>query len=149
MFRGLTGLKEAISTAFPNAVQQRCIIHMIRNSIRFMSYKDVKEFCKDLKTVYTAKNEKSGREQLEEISNKWKSKYPTSLKNWEENWDVICPFFSYSEPLRKIMYTTNPIKSLNRGYRKYTKTKSVFPNDEALMKSLFLATINITKKWNG
>jgi len=146
---GLTGIKEAISTAFPDAVQQRCIIHLIRNSIRFISYKDVKEFCKDLKTVYTAKNEKSGREELEEISAKWKGKYPTSLKNWEENWDVICPFYSYSQPLRKIMYTTNPIESLNRGYRKYTKTKSVFPSDEALMKSLYLATINITKKWNG
>jgi transposase-like protein len=146
---GLTGIKEAISTAFPKAVQQRCIIHMIRNSTRFINYKDLKEYCKDLKSVYTAKNEKAGKEQLEEIANKWKSKYPTSLKNWEANWDVICPFFSYSGSLRRIMYTTNAIESLNRGYRKYTKTKAVFPNDESLMKSLYLATMNITKKWNG
>ena len=80
------------------------------------------------------------------VKDKWKDKYPTSLRNWEDNWDAICPFFSYSEPLRKIMYTTNTIESLNRSFRKYTKTKSVFPNDESLMKCLYLATQNITKK---
>lgn len=83
------------------------------------------------------------------LYNKWKSKYPTAFKFWEENWDAICPFFSYSEPVRKIMYTTNTIESLNRSYRKYTKTKSVFPSNESLMKCLYLATLNITKKWNG
>ena len=146
---GLTGMKEAIITAFPKTVQQRCIVHMIRNSVRFVSYKELKPFCEDLKTIYTSKNEKSGYEQLQKIKEKWKNKYPTALKSWEENWDAICPFFSYSEPVRKIMYTTNVIESLNRSYRKYTKTKSVFPSDEALIKCLYLATINITKKWNG
>ena len=146
---GLTGMKEAIGTAFPKTVQQRCIVHMIRNSVRFVSYKELKPFCEDLKTIYTSKNEKAGYEQLQKIKEKWKSKYPTALKSWEENWDAICPFFSYSEPVRKIMYTTNTIESLNRSYRKYTKTKSVFPSDEALMKCLYLATVNITKKWNG
>lgn len=146
---GLTGMKEAITTAFPKAVQQRCIVHMIRNSVRFVSYKELKPFCEDLKTIYTSKNEKAGYEQLQKIKEKWKSKYPTALKSWEENWDAICPFFSYSEPVRKIMYTTNTIESLNRSYRKYTKTKSVFPSDESLMKCLYLATLNITKKWNG
>lgn len=146
---GLTGMKEAITTAFPKTVQQRCIVHMIRNSVRFVSYKELKPFCEDLKTIYTSKNEKAGYEQLQKIKEKWKSKYPTALKSWEENWDAICPFFSYSEPVRKIMYTTNTIESLNRSYRKYTKTKSVFPSDEALMKCLYLATLNITKKWNG
>ena len=146
---GLTGMKEAIITAFPKTVQQRCIVHMIRNSVRFVSYKELRPFCKDLKTIYTSKNEKAGYEQLQKIKDKWKNKYPTALKSWEENWDTICPFFSYSEPVRKIMYTTNTIESLNRSYRKYTKTKSVFPSDEALMKCLYLATINITKKWNG
>ena len=144
---GLTGIKEAIQAAFPKTIQQRCIVHMIRNSVRFVYYKDLKPFCNDLKTIYTAKNEKLGYEQLQKVKEKWKAKYPTSLRNWEDNWDAICPFFSYSEPLRKIMYTTNTIESLNRSFRKYTKTKSVFPNDESLMKCLYLATQNITKKW--
>ena len=146
---GLIGMKEAITTAYPKTVQQRCIVHMIRNSVRFVSYKELKPFCEDLKTIYTSKNEKEGYEQLQKVKEKWKSKYPTAFKSWEENWDAICPFFSYSEPVRKIMYTTNAIESLNRSYRKYTKTKSVFPSDESLMKCLYLATLNITKKWNG
>lgn len=146
---GLTGIKEAISTAFPKTVQQRCVVHMIRNSVRFVYYKDLKSFCNDLKIIYTAKNEKSGYEQLQKVKEKWKNKYPTALRNWEDNWDAICPFFSYSEPIRKIMYTTNTIESLNRSFRKYTKTKSVFPSDESLMKCLYLAVQNITKKWTG
>jgi putative transposase len=146
---GLTGIKEAISTAFPKTVQQRCIVHMIRNSVRFVYYKDLKPFCNDLKTIYTSKNEKSGYEQLQKVKEKWKAKYPTALRNWEDNWDAICPFFSYSEPIRKIMYTTNTIESLNRSFRKYTKTKSVFPSDESLLKCLYLAIQNITKKWTG
>lgn len=146
---GLTGLKEAISASFPKTIHQRCIVHMIRNSVRFVNYKDLKEFCRDLKTIYTAKTEKLGYEQLQKVKEKWKTKYPTSLKNWEENWDVICPFYSYSDNLRKIMYTTNTIESLNRSFRKYTKTKSVFPSDESLMKCLYLATQNITKKWTA
>ena len=146
---GLIGMKEAITTAYPKTVHQRCIVHMIRNSVRFVSYKELKPFCEDLKTIYTSKNEKEGYEQLQKVKEKWKSKYPTAFKSWEENWDAICPFFSYSEPARKIMYTTNTIESLNRSYRRYTKTKSVFPSDESLMKCLYLATLNITKKWNG
>lgn len=146
---GLTGIKEAITTAFPKTVQQRCVVHMIRNSVRFVYYKDLKAFCNDLKTIYTSKNEKAGYEQLQKVKDKWKDKYPTALRNWEDNWDAICPFFSYSEPVRKIMYTTNAIESLNRSFRKYTKIKSVFPSDESLMKCLYLATQNITKKWTG
>lgn len=146
---GLTGIKEAISAAYPNTVQQRCIVHMIRNSVKFISYKDLKVFCEDLKTIYTAKNEKEGYANLQTIKEKWKTKYPNSLKNWEENWDAICPFFAYSESIRKIMYTTNTIESLNRQFRKYTKTKSVFPTDESLMKCLYLSVRNITKKWTG
>ena len=146
---GLSGIKEAISAAYPKTVQQRCIVHMIRNSVKFISYKDLKVFCEDLKTIYTAKNEKEGYANLQTIKEKWKTKYPNSLKNWEENWDAICPFFAYSEPIRKIMYTTNTIESLNRQFRKYTKTKSVFPTDESLMKCLYLSVKNITKKWTG
>lgn len=146
---GLTGIKQAIETAYPNTIQQRCIVHMIRNSVKFVYYKDMKPFCNDLKTIYTSKNEKEGYEQLQKVKEKWQNKYPTSLRNWEENWDAICPFFSYSDDLRKIMYTTNTIESLNRCFRKYTKTKSVFPSDESLMKCLYLATQNIMKKWTA
>lgn len=146
---GLTGIKQAIETAYPNTIQQRCIVHMIRNSVKFVYYKDMKPFCNDLKTIYTSKNEKEGYEQLQKVKEKWQNKYPTSLRNWEENWDAICPFFSYSNDLRKIMYTTNTIESLNRCFRKYTKTKSVFPSDESLMKCLYLATQNIMKKWTA
>lgn len=137
---GLTGIKEAIQAAFPKTVQQRCIVHIIRNSIKFVYYKDKKEFCNDLKTIYTAKNEKDGYNNLQKVKEKWKNKYPNSLKNWEENWDAICPFFNYSDSIRKIMYTTNTIESLNRQFRKYTKTKAVFPTDDSLMKCLYLAT---------
>lgn len=146
---GLTGIKEAISTAFPNTIQQRCIVHMIRNSVKFVYYKDMKSFCKDLKSIYTAINEQEGYEQLQEVKKKWGDKYPNALKSWEENWSSICPFFEYSNEVRKVMYTTNAIESLNRTYRKYTKTKSIFPSNESLMKSLYLATKIIMKKWTG
>ncbi len=145
----LTGIKQAIETAYPKTIQQRCIVHMIRNSVKFVSYKDLKEFCRDLKTIYTSKNEKQGYEELQKVKEKWKDKYIGAFKTWEENWDAICPFFQFSEPIRKIMYTTNTIESLNRQFRKYTKTKSVFPTDMSLLKCLYLSTKNITKKWTA
>ena len=144
----LTGIKDAISTAFPNTIQQRCIVHMIRNSVKYVNYKDLKEFTKDLKLIYTSVNEKKAFEKLQEIKNKWKDKYLTSFRTWEENWDAICPFFQFSDYIRKIMYTTNTIESLNRQFRKYTKTKSVFPTDMSLLKCLYLSTKNISKKWD-
>ena len=110
-------------------------------------YKDLKEFCNDLKKIYTSNNEKIGYEELQKVKDKWKDKYPSALKTWEDNWDAICPFFQFSDSIRKIMYTTNTIESLNRQFRKYTKTKSVFPSDMSLMKCLFLSTKNIAKKW--
>lgn len=145
----LTGIKQAIETAIPKTIQQRCIVHMIRNSVKFVSYKDLKESCKDLKKIYTSKNEKQGYEELQKVKEKWKDKYIGTFKTWEENWDAICPFFQFSEPIRKIMYTTNTIESLNRQFRKYTKTKSVFPTDMSLLKCLYLSTKNITKKWTA
>ena len=145
----LTGIKQAIETAYPNTIQQRCIVHMIRNSVKFVSYKDLKEFCNDLKKIYTSKNEKQRYEELQKVKEKWKDKYIGAFKTWEENWDAICPFFQFSEPIRKIMYTTNTIESLNRQFRKYTKTKSVFPTDMSLLKCLYLSTKNITKKWTA
>ena len=144
----LTGIKDAINAAYPNTVQQRCIVHMIRNSVKYVNYKDLREFTKDLKQIYTSSNEKKGYDKLQEIKNKWKDKYLVSFKTWEENWDAICPFFQFSEHIRKIMYTTNTIESLNRQFRKYTKTKSVFPTDMSLLKCLYLSTKNISKKWD-
>ena len=145
----LTGIKQAIEAAYPKTIQQRCIVHMIRNSVKFVSYKDIKTFCNDLKTIYTAKNEKEGYEQLQKVKDKWKEKYLSAFKTWEENWDAICPFFQFSDKIRKIMYTTNTIESLNRQFRKYTKTKSVFPTDMSLLKCLYLSVKNISKKWTA
>ena len=145
----LTGIKQAIEAAYPKTIQQRCIVHMIRNSVKFVSYKDLKTFCNDLKTIYTAKNEKEGYEQLQKVKDKWKDKYLSAFKTWEENWDAICPFFQFSDKIRKIMYTTNTIESLNRQFRKYTKTKSVFPTDMSLLKCLYLSVKNISKKWTS
>lgn len=144
----LTGIKEAINAAFPNTVQQRCIVHMIRNSVKYVNYKDLKAFTSDLKLIYTSKTEKEGYDKLQEIKEKWSDKYASAFKIWESNWDAICPFFQFSEPIRKIMYTTNTIESLNRQFRKYTKTKSVFPTDMALLKCLYLSVKNIDKKWD-
>lgn len=110
----LTGIKQAIETAFPNTIQQRCIVHMIRNSVKFVSYKDLKEFCNDMRKIYTSANEQDGYEKLQEVKEKWSDKYSSAFKTWEENWDAICPFFQFSNDIRKIMYTTNTIKSLNR-----------------------------------
>ena len=144
----LTGIKEAINAAFPNTIQQRCIVHMIRNSVKYVNYKDLKAFTSDLKLIYTSKNEKEGYEKLQELKEKWKDKYASEFKIRESNWDSICPFFQFSEPIRKIMYTTNTIESLNRQFRKYTKTKSVFPTDMSLLKCLYLSVKNIDKKWD-
>lgn len=144
----LTGIKEAINAAFPNTIQQRCIVHMIRNSVKYVNYKDLKAFAADLKLIYTSKNEKEGYDKLQEVREKWEDKYASAFKIWESNWDAICPFFQFSESIRKIMYTTNTIESLNRQFRKYTKTKSVFPTDMSLLKCLYLSVKNIEKKWD-
>ena len=144
---GLKGINEAIKAVYPKAMQQRCIVHLIRNSVKFVSYKHLKEFCNDLRTIYKSNTEKEARENLNKIKEKWVNIYPTSLKVWENNWEAICTLFNYSKELRKIMYTTNAIESLNRSYRKYTKTKGVFPTDDSLMKCLYLATKNVEKKW--
>lgn len=143
----LKGINEAIKAVYPNAMQQRCIVHLIRNSVKFVSYKHLKDFCNDLRTIYQSNTEMEARENLEDVKDKWKNIYPTSLKVWEDNWEAICTLFNYSKDLRKVMYTTNAIESLNRSYRKYTKTKGVFPNDTSLMKCLYLATKNIESKW--
>jgi len=145
---GLSGFEQAIKATYPESIVQRCIIHQIRASTRYVSYKHIKELMKDLKSVYTAPNEEAGYQMLLDFEEKWGQYYPRCIKSWKDNWTVISPFFAYSDNIRKIMYTTNIIENLNRQYRKVTKGKPVFPTDTALMKSLYLATENVTKKWS-
>jgi len=144
---GLTGLKEAISAAYPKAEVQRCIIHQLRNSFKYVSYKDVKAFSKDFKEVYNAINEDVALEKLYELKDKWGKEYPFAIRSWENNWDVLSPFYKFSEEVRKIIYTTNIIEGLHRQYRKVTKSKTMFPSDSSLEKMLYLASKNVVKKW--
>ena len=144
---GLTGIKQAINSVYPQAVQQRCIVHLIRNSCKFISYKDRKLFCADLRNVYTANTEEQAQIALDNCKSKWQGKYPYAFKPWEDNWNEVCSMFNYVPELRKIMYTTNSIESLNSAFRKFTKIRSVFPTDESLFKSLYLAQEKITEKW--
>lgn len=144
---GLTGIKEAIQAAFPKAEIQRCIIHQLRNSFKYISYKDIKAFSKDFKEVYTAINEDAALEALYALKEKWGKQYPFALRSWENNWDVLSPFFKFPDEVRKIVYTTNIIESLHRQFRKVTKSKTMFPSDQALEKMLYLASMNVMKKW--
>ncbi|MBC3798214.1 IS256 family transposase [Acetobacterium tundrae] len=146
---GLTGFGDAIHAVFPNAEIQRCIIHQIRYSTRFVSYKDIKLFMADLKLVYQAVTEDIALQQLDALENKWSKKYPSSIRSWQNNWADLSTYFKYPPELRKIIYTTNSIDNLNRQLRKVTKSKSIFPTDDALFKMLYMAMIDITKKWNG
>ena len=144
---GLTGLKEAIEAVYPNAIIQRCIIHQLRNSFKYVSYKNIKEFSRDFKSVYTAVNEDEALENLYKLKEKWGKQYPYAFRSWETNWEVLCPFFKFPPEIRKIIYTTNIIEGLHRQFRKVTKTKTVFPSDTSLEKMLYLASINVMKKW--
>lgn len=144
---GLTGFKEAINAVYPDAEVQRCIIHMLRNSFKYVSYKDIKKFASDFKAVYKAPTEEAALSELEGVKEIWGKKYPYALSSWEQNWDVVRPFFQFSEDIRRIMYTTNIIEGVNRQFRKATKTKSSFPTDSALEKMLYLTIQNVKKKW--
>jgi len=144
---GLNGFSEAIKAVFPSTEIQRCIIHQIRNSGKYVSYKDIKEFNKDLKEVYAAVNEPAALAELDRFEQKWGSKYSIAIRSWRNNWDELATFFKYPEEIRKIIYTTNAMESYNRQLRKVTKSKSIFPSDESLNKMLYLATMDITKKW--
>lgn len=144
---GLNGFKEAIGAVFPFAKIQRCIIHQLRASMRYVSYKDKKAFVADLKTVYNAVNEETALDNLLKVKDKWGKKYPSAIKSWEDNWDNLVTFYAFPDNIRTIMYTTNAIESLNSQFRKVTKTKLIFPNDESLMKMLYLATERISKRW--
>ena len=143
----LKGFTKAISAVFPLTVTQLCIVHQIRNSCRFVVLKDRVQFCKDLKLVYTAINKELALEELEKFKEKWQKKYKYAISSWEENWDNLSNFFEYPLELRKIIYTTNTIENLNRGIRKYTKTKTQFMNDNSASKSVYLAIQNIQMAW--
>ncbi len=128
---GLSGLKDAISTAFPKTEHQRCIVHMVRNTLKYVANKDMKAFAKDLKTIYTAPDEKTALKRLEDVTKKWSPMYPAAMKRWHENWDVISPIFKFSSDVRTAFYTTNAIESLNASFRKLNRQRSVFPSSQA------------------
>ena len=144
---GLTGIKEAIATAFPNTEYQRCIVHQVRNTLKYVSDKDRKPFAADLKKIYAAPNADRAEQIRDDVMNKWSEKYPNAMKSWVTNWDAITPIFKFSTEVRKVIYTTNAIESLNSTYRKLNRQRSVFPSDQALLKALYLATFEATKKW--
>ena len=144
---GLTGIKEAIAAAYPKTEYQRCIVHQVRNTLKYVADKDRKSFATDLKTIYQAPSEEAALEELEKVTEKWTEKYPNSMKSWKQNWDAISPVFKFSIDVRKVIYTTNAIESLNATYRKLNRQRSVFPSDTALLKALYLATFEATKKW--
>jgi len=144
---GLSGIKESISAAFPKTEYQRCIVHQVRNTLKYVGEKNKKEFATDLKTIYHAPNEEAGRNKLAEVTKKWEKNYPNAMKSWARNWDAICPIFKFSANTRKIIYTTNAVESLNSTYRRLNRSRSVFPNETALLKALYLATLEATKKW--
>lgn len=146
---GLTGFVDAITTVFPQTDVQRCIIHQIRSSTKFVTTKDIKPFMKDLKTIYKAANQEEAYENLLEFENTWGKRYPACVKSWKDNWNELTSFFAYPVELRKLIYTTNAIEGFNRQLRKVTKNRTVFPTDDALFKLLYLAMLDITAKWIG
>jgi len=143
----LTGMSDAISAVYPKCEHQLCIVHQIRNSLKYVSYKDRKETAQDLKPIYQAATEEEALIALESFANKWNSKYPQIAKSWYNNWPNLVVFLDYPDSIRKIIYTTNMLESLNSQLRKVTNNKRVFPNDEAVFKSLFLTIQYIVKRW--
>ena len=144
---GLKGFPEAIEAVFPKAQVQLCIVHMVRNSLRFVSWKQRKEVAEDLKAIYQASTVQLAETNLAAFETKWDATHPTISKSWRRNWERIIPLFSYPPEIRKAIYTTNAIESLNMSLRKVTKNRGHFPNDDAMFKLLFLALKNIAKKW--
>ena len=146
---GLNGFSDAIRSVFPKTEIQRCILHQIRNSTKYISYKDLKEFMNDLKLVYKAATEDAALYELDVLDEKWSKKYLSAVKSWQNNWDELSAYFKYPPEIRKLIYTTNSIESFNRQLRKVTKPKTVYPTDDSLLKTLYLAMTDITKKWTG
>ena len=146
---GLTGFDNAIEAVYPKTEIQQCIIHQIRNTTRFVSYKDIKALMADLKRVYAAVDEETALYELESFGEKWNGKYPKIAQSWKANWPKLSTYFKYPQEVRTLIYTTNAIEGFNRQLRKVTKSKSVFPTDDSLLKMLYLAMMDITKKWTG
>ena len=144
---GLTGFPDAIQSVFPKTDVQLCIVHQIRNSVKYVASKNQKEFLKDLKMVYAAQTNEKAEIELDNLEKKWGKQYPIVIKSWRDKWDNLSHYFDYTEPIRRIMYTTNIVEGYHRQIRKVTKTKGVFPNDGALFKLVYLAYRNIKKKW--
>ena len=144
---GLTGISDAIRAVYPQAEIQRCVVHQIRNSLKYVSWKERKVVARDLKSVYKAATEKEALSALEAFEKSWNKKYPHIAASWRRNWGELATYFKYPAEIRTLIYTTNPIESLNRGMKKVTKNRSVFPNEEALFKLLYLAVGDISKKW--
>jgi transposase-like protein len=144
----LKGFTQAIQGVFPQTITQLCVVHQIRNSCKYVVWKDRKEFCADLKQVYAAPSKKAAEEAFEDFSKKWDSKYHYAILSWQNNRENLTSYFDYPVEIRKIIYTTNTIENLNRGIRKYTKTKVQFPDDQSAEKAVYLAIVNIEKKWS-
>ena len=145
----LTGFSAAIGAVFPKTEIQNCIIHQLRNSSKYVSYKDIKELMADLRSVYAAVDEPAALDALDAFSTKWDTKYPKISWSWRENWANLSTYFKYPQEVRRLIYTTNSIEGFNRQLRKVTKTRSVFPTDDSLFKMLYLAMVDITQKWTG
>ena len=146
---GLCGMMQAIEAVFPSSRLQRCIVHQIRASTRYVSYKDIKQVVADLKKIYTAVTLDEAEENLLAFGERWRSQYPSCVKSWEENWEVLSTFFEYPLEIRKIIYTTNIIEGLNRQFRQITKNKPSFTNDDSLRRMLYLASQRIMKHWHA
>jgi len=145
----LKGFSEAILSIFPKTQIQKCVIHQIRNSLKYVASKDHKEFIKDLKLVYKAINKSVAEDELLNLEEKWGDKYPIVIESWQRNWEELSQYFEFTEPIRRIIYTTNAVEGFHRQVRKVTKTKGAFVNDIALLKLVYLATKNIEKKWTS
>ena len=145
----LKGFTQAILSVYPKTQVQLCIVHQIRNSLKYVASKDQKEFMKDLKRVYRAVNKQVAEDELLALADKWGNKYPVVIESWERNWEELSQYFQYTEPIRKIIYTTNTVEGFHRQVRKVTKTKGAFTSDMALLKLVYLATMNIEKKWTS
>lgn len=143
----LSGFEQAILSIFPQTEVQSCVVHQIRNSLKYVASKDQKPFMAELKEVYKADTKELAEVRLEELADKWMKKYPVVIQSWQNNWHKLSTYFKYTEPIRRIIYTTNTIEGFHRQVRKVTKTKGVFPNDDALLKVIYLAHKNISKKW--
>ena len=144
---GLKGFPEAINAIFPNTEVQLCIVHQIRNSIRYVASKNQKEFMKDLKLIYQAISKEAAEIELDNLESKWGKKYPIVIKSWRNKWEHLSAYFKYPEEIRRIIYTTNIIESVHRQFRKLTKTKGAFPNENSLLKLLYMGIQNASKKW--